>query len=98
MRRFSFDQLSHGRSAVQCAPAGLKLAMALGLLLSVVAWRGPAVWFWVIPPILLAVLFAARVPLRAILFRLLLLQPFILGVALLALTGPGGWRAAIIEG
>lgn len=96
MSRFAFDQLSRGRSVVHLAPSGLKLALALGLLLFVVAWRGKAIWLWSIPPILLAVVFAARLSLRAILLRLLLLEPFILGVALLALTGPGGWRAALL--
>jgi cobalt/nickel transport system permease protein len=34
----------------------------------------------------------SRIPWRFLAWRLVLLEPFVLGVAILALFGPGGWR------
>ena len=42
--------------------------------------------------LLISVAVASRIPGRFLLGRVLLLEPFVLGVAALALFGPGGWR------
>jgi cobalt/nickel transport system permease protein len=81
----------HGTSAIHRLPAGVKLAVAVGFILLIVllprtAWPAYAV----IATVLLALAIAARAGLRPMLVRLLLLEPFVLGIALLALLRPGG--------
>lgn len=95
MKRIAFDQLSHRHSAIHHAPAGLKLAIALGLLGLVIAWRGAGAWLWCVAGLLFLIALLARLPLPTILLRLLFLEALILGVVLLALTGPAGWRGAL---
>ena len=72
-------------------PAALKLAVALGLLLLVVAspWRGYAMAGGVAGGLLLVAV-TARLNVIELLKRLLLLEPLVIGVAALNLTGPGG--------
>lgn len=72
-------------------PAALKLAVALGALLLLVAspWRGYAMAGGVAGALLLVAL-AARLNLLELLRRLLLLEPLVIGVAALNLVGPGG--------
>jgi cobalt/nickel transport system permease protein len=81
----------HGTSAIHRLPAGFKLAVAVGVILLIVllprtAWAAYAV----VAAVLLALAIAARAGLRPMLVRLLLLEPFVLGIALLALLRPGG--------
>jgi cobalt/nickel transport system permease protein len=81
----------HGPSAIHRLPAGSKLAVAVGCILLIVllprsAWPAYAV----IAAALLGLAIAARAGLRPMLVRLLLLEPFVLGIALLALLKPGG--------
>jgi cobalt/nickel transport system permease protein len=80
-----------GDSPVHRLPAGPKLLLALAGILGVVllprfAWPAYAVAAGVI----VAVAMLSRVPARYLLSRLLMLEPFALGVALLALFPPGG--------
>lgn len=77
-------------------PAGWKLLLALVLILTVAAsptrtmpsagWRLTAgvALIWV------AGLIGSRIPVRTVLTRLLLLEPFVLGVAILSLFQPNG--------
>lgn len=81
----------HGASAIHRLPAGVKLAIAVGFILLIVllprtAWPAYAV----VVAVLLALTIAARARLRPMLVRLMLLEPFVLGIALLALLRPGG--------
>lgn len=81
----------HGASAVHRLPAGVKLAAALAVVLLVVllprqAWGAHAA----VAISLAGVAWAARLGLRPVIVRLLLLEPFVLGIALLALLRPGG--------
>jgi cobalt/nickel transport system permease protein len=81
----------HGASAIHRLPAGVKLAVAVALLLLIVllprtAWAAHAL----VAAVLLALAVAARAGLRPMFVRLLLLEPFVLGIALLALLRPGG--------
>lgn len=81
----------HGASVVHRLPAGAKLAAALAVVLLVVllprqAWIAHAA----VALVLAGIAWAARLGLRPVLVRLLLLEPFVLGIALLALLQPGG--------
>lgn len=81
----------HGSSAVHRLPAGIKLLAAVGCVLLVVflprdAWGSYAA----VTAALVAVAVASRAEPRGMLLRLLLLEPFVLGIALLALLRPGG--------
>jgi cobalt/nickel transport system permease protein len=81
----------HGSSAVHRWPAGAKLAAAVACILLIVllprtAWRAYAA----IGALLVVLAFITRASLRQMLLRLLLLEPFVLGIALLALLRPGG--------
>jgi cobalt/nickel transport system permease protein len=81
----------HRDSAVHRLPAGAKLAGAVAFVFAIVAsprgaWGPPAAGF----AVLLAVAALSRVPASRLAGRLLWVEPFALGVALLALFQPGG--------
>ena len=81
----------HGSSAVHRLPAGAKLAAAVACILLIVLLPRTAWWAYAAIGALLGVLaFITRANLRQMLVRLLLLEPFVLGIALLALLRPGG--------
>ena len=85
------DTYSRLDSPVRRLSAPIKLAIALTavlvtVLLSVSAWG--FFLFWGITLILIAAV--SRIPAGFLLKRLLLLEPFVLGVAVLALFQPGG--------
>jgi cobalt/nickel transport system permease protein len=81
----------HGSSPVHRLPASVKLLAAVGCVLLVVLLPRDMWWaYGVVAAGLAAVAAAARADLRAMLIRLLLLEPFVLGIALLALLRPGG--------
>ncbi|MBK6348936.1 MAG: cobalt ECF transporter T component CbiQ [Steroidobacteraceae bacterium] len=73
-------------------PAGSKLALALVFILCIVLLP-PGSWlaFAVLSVALVAAALGARVSPRQLLVRLLLVEPLVIGVALLALLQPGGW-------
>lgn len=72
-------------------PAGAKLLAAVGCVVTVVLLPRSAWWAYAaVAAGLVAVALAARADLRGMLIRLLLLEPFVLGIALLALLRPGG--------
>jgi cobalt/nickel transport system permease protein len=81
----------HGESRVHRLPAGVKVACAAALVMTVVllprdAWTGYAAC----AAVLALVAALARLPARALARRILLLEPFVLGVAALSLAQPGG--------
>lgn len=81
----------HGSSAVHRLPAGTKLLAAVGSVLIIVLMPRDAWWAYAgIACGLVAIAIAARADRRGMLVRLLLLEPFVLGIALLALLRPGG--------
>jgi len=74
---------SHARSPVHQLPASLKLGAGLVLIIGTVLMPPhQTAWFVSVLIILLIVLIASRLPLIFFLKRLLLLSPFVLGVAL----------------
>lgn len=84
------DKYSRLDSPIHRLPAGLKLAGTIGLLLAIVL---PPRAHWIhaaAGAVLLAALSISRIPPAFALRRILFLEPFILGVAVLALFQPGG--------
>ncbi len=88
------DVHSRTDSPVHRLPAVLKLTGALGMILTIVltGWHGGVVLAGA-AVVLLAAAWMGRVPGGFLLRRLLLLEPFVLGVAVLALFQAGGWQA-----
>jgi cobalt/nickel transport system permease protein len=87
--------LDHGHShgALRRAPAGLKLAVALALVLTVVLLPRTQLAGLLAVAILLAGLLAvSRIHILFLLKRMLLLEPLVLGVAGLMWFQPGGGR------
>jgi len=81
----------HGSSAIHRLPAGAKLAAAIGGVLLVVMLPRSAWWAYATIALgLVGIALLARAELRQMLVRLLLLEPFVLGIAVLALLRPGG--------
>jgi cobalt/nickel transport system permease protein len=81
----------HGESRVHGSAPGLKLAAALGCILLVV-WLPHGSWaaYAALGAGLTAVAVAARAELRTLALRVLLVEPFVIGIALLVLLRPGG--------
>jgi cobalt/nickel transport system permease protein len=93
MRHDFLDRYSRLDSPIHRLPAAVKLAAALALVIAAV----------LVPPsrplalggvaaLLIAVALVSRVPAWFLVRRVLLLEPFVLGVAVLALFQAGGWR------
>jgi cobalt/nickel transport system permease protein len=85
------DRFSRLDSPIHRTPAGVKLACALLLLLSTILIpmsRGEL--FGAIALSLLVIAAVSRVPVIFLARRLLMLEPFVLGVAVLSLLQPGG--------
>ena len=85
------DRFSRLDSPIHRTPAGVKLACALLLLLTTILVpisRGEL--FGAIALVLLAITAASRVPPVFLARRLLMLEPFVVGVAVLSLLQPGG--------
>jgi cobalt/nickel transport system permease protein len=81
----------HGSSAVHRLPAGVKLLAAVACVVLIVLLPRGAWWaHGAVAAGLAVVAVESRADLRGMLLRLLLLEPFVLGIALLALLRPGG--------
>lgn len=89
--RPQLDQHSHGHSPIHRLRAGSKLAAALLLVLTAVAVPLTS-WplFLALGVLLLLIAAVSRLPTMFLLRRMLLLEPFVLGVALLVLLQPNG--------
>ena len=88
MRHDYFDSHSRADSPVHRLPSGVKLGAALAVVLLVVLL--PVRAGLVFAAGLLAAAFCSRLPWGFLLKRLLLLEPFVLGMAVLALFQPNG--------
>jgi len=78
-------------------PTAVKLVTALAVVGAVVAWPPEHVVYLVVLAVLLVVVAAlSRIPVGFIVRRLLLLEPLVLGVGLLAAFQPGGWRLLLV--
>jgi cobalt/nickel transport system permease protein len=91
VHRALLEPYQHQRSAIHRLPAGVKAGGALAFVLAIVllpraAWSAYAV----AGALLLLLAGLSRIPPRALARRLLLVEPFALGVALLLLLQPNG--------
>jgi cobalt/nickel transport system permease protein len=87
------DHYSRLESPVHRMPAAVKLIAALVLVVGVLLIppaRPIGLVFMALP--VLAIAASSRIPWWFLVRRLLLLEPFVLGVAVLALFQPGGWH------
>jgi cobalt/nickel transport system permease protein len=95
MRHDYLDRYSRLDSPLHKLPAGMKLALAIALVLGTVAVPFHVTEFFVAAAAFLGICFLlSGIPLRFVVTRLLLLEPFVAGVALLALLQPGGGLVA----
>jgi len=86
----------HRRSVVHRLPALLKVALAIAVVVAIVLLpRGAWLAYAGFALGLLAVAAASRIPLAALGRRLLVVEPFALGIALLAFFQPNGVRIAL---
>jgi cobalt/nickel transport system permease protein len=77
--------------------AGVKLIAALALVVTIVLLPvSRPLFLAAVAVLLLVVAGLSRVPLRSLVFRVTLLEPFVLGVAILALFQPGEWRLFLV--
>jgi len=93
MRHDFLDRYSRQNSPIHPLPPAVKLISAFTLV--VVILLLPPSWPMLLGGLtvfLLAVAGLSRIPWRFLLRRVLLLEPFVLGVVLLALFQPDGWR------
>ena len=95
MHDLALDRYSRLDSPIHRRPAWLKLTFALAIILTVVALPVRHALYLTLPALaLLTIAAIARIPPMFLLRRLLLLEPFVLGVALLSLLQPEGWRVS----
>lgn len=93
MRHDFLDRYSRLASPVHKLPASLKLITALIIVIAVVSTSFHHPWFFSSVLIFLLVVAAvSRIPWSFILGRLLLLEPFVLGVALISIFESNGFE------
>jgi len=92
VRHDFLDRYSRLASPVHRLPAGVKLAASVAVLLVIVVPRGVPGWLHLATAACCLVLTVlAHLPPGFILRRLLLFEPFVLGIAVLSLLRPEGW-------
>ena len=92
MRQDFLDRYSRLNSPVHRLPAWVKLAIALSLVMAIVLLPPRPFWLAGAAVCLLAVAAISQIPWGFLARRMLLLEPFVLGVAVLALFQSGGWH------
>jgi cobalt/nickel transport system permease protein len=95
------EVLEHHHQADSCIhrlPAGMKFAAALAVAMATFALRLPQSWpgFAVLAGFLAVATAAGRIPWRFLAKRLLLLEPFVMGVAAMTLARPTGWPIFVL--
>jgi len=97
MRHDFLDRYSRSNSSIHRLPAWGKLTAALVLIVLIIVCPQDRWLLLAVPTaVLVAVAGLSRVPPMFLLKRLLFLELFVLGVAVMALLGPGGWRMMLI--
>jgi cobalt/nickel transport system permease protein len=90
------DHYSRSDSPLHRAPAALKLAAAVALVVALlVVPAGAWLYLGVAAALLLVLAMVSRIPWKFLIRRLVLLELFVVGVALMALFQPGGWRLCL---
>jgi cobalt/nickel transport system permease protein len=86
MRHDFLDRFSRLDSPIHRLPSALKLSIAFALILLVILVPIHVWWVSGILPVLLLIFFvSSKIPWRFVTARLLILEPFVLGVAVMAL-------------
>lgn len=97
MHRHLLDSYGHLDSPVHRRPAWLKVIAALATVILLVVAPPSLILFASVAIILLVVAAISRIPARFLTKRLILLEPFVLGVAILTLFQPhGGARFLVV--
>lgn len=95
MKHNYLDRYARLDSPIHRIPAGYKAGAALALVLATVAAPFPLAWYYAPAALLLVlVIVLSRIPAGFLARRLLLLQPFVAGVLVLAFFRPDGWTVA----
>ena len=96
MRHNYIDRYARLDSPVHRIPAGVKLGAAICIVVATVAAPYPFALYYVLVGALLCVSAGlSKIPVWFLVRRLLLLQPFVAGVLLLALFRPDAWTVAV---
>jgi cobalt/nickel transport system permease protein len=91
MRHDFLDRYSRLQSPIHRLPSTLKVFAAFSLVLGAVTVPLPGLWFFTGAALALVVIaVVSRIPHPFLLRRLLLLEPLVLGIAVLSLFRPGG--------
>ncbi len=96
MRHDFLDRYSRLDSPVHRLPPGAKLVAALALVVTILLSSPSAAPLVAIALLLAAIAWLSLIPWAFLARRMLLLEPFVLGVALLALFQPGGARLFVL--
>jgi cobalt/nickel transport system permease protein len=92
MRHDFLDRYSRLESPLHRLPAAVKLVGSLALITALIVTPLAHIWFFASSAGLLILLCSiSRIPWGFILRRLVLLEPFVLGISVMALLQPGGW-------
>lgn len=90
MHRHHLDNYSQREGRLQRLPAAVKMIFAIGFVVVMVVVRPSVVVYAGAGVVIVALAAISNVPAGFIVKRLLLLEPFVLGVAVMALFRPGG--------
>jgi cobalt/nickel transport system permease protein len=91
MRHDFLDRFSRLESPIHRLPSAVKLGGSLCIIAALITSPLSYPWFFMVAGGLLILLTAiSRIPSKFILRRLLLLEPFVLGIAIMTLLQPGG--------
>lgn len=94
MQRFFMDQNPRGESGLHRMRAGVKLAVALGLVVGIALWPRQGwdgvglVGAWILGVGLGLLVWRSGMSWRFLMLRLLLLEPFVVGIMIVALLNP----------
>lgn len=93
IRPGAIDRLARTGSPVHRLPPAPKALAALALIATLATWReAPPAFLGAMALFLAGVAALSQLPWRFLAGRLLILSPFVLGLAALSLAFPGGWQ------
>jgi cobalt/nickel transport system permease protein len=97
MRHGLIDRHSRLESPIHRLATAVKLCLSLAIVLSIVLLpRSRPILLAPIAVLLIGVALISRIPWRFLLRRLLILEPLALGVCVMTIFQPGGWRLFLI--
>jgi cobalt/nickel transport system permease protein len=93
MRHDFIDRYSRIKSPVHSLSSGLKFIVVLFIILATVAVPGNSyIYFMAVFLFLAFIILISNIPAGFILKRLLLMEPFVIGIAILSVFQAGGWN------